>query len=156
MDYGRRPEGSESKLSTFKDGAKILFMFARLMKETQPMRFFGLIGGALFGLSAIFMSVPLVEFFMTGLVTHMPTWVGSIGLLLLATLSLVAGFILQSVAAGRAENKRLIYLNQPPRRGEMRPATKAYDDLSMVDAPGITPLMEELLTKPKATAKNKK
>ena len=43
LDYGRRPEGSPSKLSTFRDGAKILWMFAMLLKETQPMRFFGAI-----------------------------------------------------------------------------------------------------------------
>ena len=43
LDYGRRPEGSASKLSTFKDGAKILWMFAMLMKETRPLRFFGAI-----------------------------------------------------------------------------------------------------------------
>ena len=39
MDYGRRPEGSHSKLSTFRDGFKILWMFAMLAKETRPMRF---------------------------------------------------------------------------------------------------------------------
>ncbi len=121
LDYGRRPEGSDSKLATFKDGAKILFMFARLMKATQPMRFFGLIAAALFGVSAIFMTLPVYEFLTTGLVTRMPTWVGSIGLLLLATISMASGLILSSVAAGRTENKRMVYLNQPPHRGEMRP-----------------------------------
>ncbi|MEM8539997.1 MAG: glycosyltransferase [Pseudomonadota bacterium] len=121
LEYGRRPAGSDSKLSTFKDGAKILFMFARLMKSTQPLRFFGLIAAFLFGSSLIFMTVPFYEFFTTGLVTRMPTWVGAIGLLLLATLSLVAGLVLSSVAAGRAEHKRMVYLNQPPHRGEQRP-----------------------------------
>ena len=47
LSYGRRPEGSHSKLSTFKDGAKILWMFAMLMKETRPFTFFGLISGAI-------------------------------------------------------------------------------------------------------------
>ncbi len=41
LDYGRRPEGSHSKLSTFGDGGKILWMFAMLMKETRPFAFFG-------------------------------------------------------------------------------------------------------------------
>ena len=55
------------KLSTFKDGAKILFMFARLMKATQPLRFFGLIAAFLFGSSVIFMTLPLYEFSQQGL-----------------------------------------------------------------------------------------
>ncbi len=121
LDYGRRPEGSDSKLSTFKDGAKILFMFARLMKATQPLRFFGLISVGLLCMSLVSMIAPLAEYFTTGLVTKMPTWVGSIGLLLLSTLSLMTGLVLNSVAAGRAENKRMVYLNQTPHRGEMRP-----------------------------------
>ncbi len=41
LDYGRRPEGSTSKLSTYRDGGKILWMFALLMKETRPFAFFG-------------------------------------------------------------------------------------------------------------------
>src|SRR5690606_30468966 len=41
LDYGRRPEGSASKLSTYRDGARILWMFAMLLKETRPLRFFG-------------------------------------------------------------------------------------------------------------------
>jgi hypothetical protein len=121
LDYGRRPEGSASKLSTFKDGAKILFMFARLMKATQPLRFFGLISAVLLSASLVSMIAPIAEYFTTGLVTRMPTWVGAIGLLLLSTLSLMTGLVLSSVAAGRAENKRMVYLNQVPHRGEMRP-----------------------------------
>ena len=45
LDYGRRPEGSSSKLVDLQDGAKILWMFAMLMKETQPLRFFGAFAG---------------------------------------------------------------------------------------------------------------
>jgi len=157
LDYGRRPEGSDSKLSTFKDGAKILFMFARLMKSTQPLRFFGLISAFLFGSSVIFMTLPLYEFFTTGLVTRMPTWVGAIGLLLLATLSLVAGLVLNSVAAGRAEQKRMVYLNQPPHRGELRPnrdhaMRRSNGPRKQVKAPTLQPSAKALAK----TAKDKK
>lgn len=150
LNYGRRPEGSQSKLSTFKDGARILFMITRLMKETQPLRFFGLISAVLFATSLIFMVVPFYEFFTTGLVSKMPTWVGSIAILLLATLSLVSGLILQSVAAGRAEHKRMVYLNQPPRRGEMRPArsfdaARSRKGLPRIDAPSVEPTLRDLL-----------
>lgn len=123
LDYGRRPEGSSSKLSTVRDGVRILFMFVRMMKETQPLRFFSLIAGGLFAASVFFMIPPVYEYLTTGLVSRMPTWIGAVGLLLLATLMMVTGLVLDSVAAGRVEQMRMAYLNQPARRGEMRPAT---------------------------------
>ena len=118
LDYGRRPEGSSSKLSTFRDGARILWMFAMLMKETQPLRFFGTF--ALFFLAAsIGLMIPvLIEFAQTGLVPRMPTWVLSIGMLLLAMLSAVTGLILDSVSRGRAEQKRIFYLSISSGRAE--------------------------------------
>lgn len=127
LDYGRRPEGSQSKLSTFKDGFKILMMFARLMKETQPLRLFGMIATVLFMTSVIFMIPPVVEFVTTGIVDRVPTWIGAIGIMVLSMMSLMTGLILNSVAHGRAENKRMFYLNQPARRGEMRPTRKRAD-----------------------------
>lgn len=116
LDYGRRPEGSESKLSTFKDGAKILAMFAMLLKETQPFRFFGLIAIAFLIPSLALMAPVLGEYFVTGLVPRLPTWVLSVALLLLSMMSLVTGTILDSVARARAESKRMLYLSFAPRR----------------------------------------
>ncbi|MDX8501035.1 glycosyltransferase [Mesorhizobium sp. VK4C] len=120
LDYGRRPDGSSSKLSTFRDGARILWMFAMLMKETQPLRFFGTF--ALFFLAASIglMTPVLVEFAETGLVPRMPTWVLSVGLLLLSMLAMVTGLILDSVSRGRAEQKRIFYLSIPAGRIERR------------------------------------
>ncbi|MDX8456264.1 glycosyltransferase [Mesorhizobium sp. VK9D] len=125
LDYGRRPEGSSSKLSTFRDGARILWMFAMLMKETQPLRFFGTF--ALFFLAAsIGLMIPvLVEFAETGLVPRMPTWVLSIGMLLLAMLSMMTGLILDSVSRGRAEQKRIFYLSISSGRAERPPSGQA-------------------------------
>ncbi|MEM1378166.1 MAG: glycosyltransferase [Pseudomonadota bacterium] len=121
LNYGRRPEGSHSKLSTFKDGFKILFMFARLMQATQPFRFYGLASLFLFGSAVIFATPPIVEFLATGLVNRVPMWIGAVGLALLGTVIFACGLILNSVARARAEQKRLAYLMQPPHRGEMRP-----------------------------------
>ena len=120
LDYGRRPEGSDSKLSTFRDGLRILFMFARLMKETQPFRFFSIIAGVLFAASVFFMVPPVYEYLTTGLVERVPTWIGAIGLLMLSMLMMVTGLVLDSVAAGRVEQMRMAYLNQPPHDGEAR------------------------------------
>jgi glycosyltransferase involved in cell wall biosynthesis len=121
LDYGRRPEGSHSKLSTFKDGGKILWMFAMLMKETRPFTFFSLISGAILAASMAFMIPVLVEYFETGLVSRMPTWVLSMALLMISFLTFTAGLILDSVARSRNEQLRIHYLNQ--KTGIVRPET---------------------------------
>ena len=82
LDYGRRPDGSSSKLATFRDGSRILWMFAMLMKETQPLRFFGGFAVLFLVASLLLMGPVLVEYAETGLVPRMPTWVLSVGLLL--------------------------------------------------------------------------
>ncbi|MBL8576850.1 MAG: glycosyltransferase [Mesorhizobium sp.] len=117
LDYGRRPEGSSSKLSTYKDGARILWMFAMLAKETQPMRFFGMIASVFAAAGLILMTPILVEYAATGLVPRMPTWVLSLGLLMFATMMVVTGLVLDSVSRGRAELKRVAYLGLPALRG---------------------------------------
>ena len=124
LDYGRRVEGSASKLSTFGDGAKILWMFAMLMKETQPLRFFGAIATILLGISAALGVPVMIEFIETGLVPRIPTWVLSVGLLLLSMLMLVTGLVLDSVSRGRAEMKRIFYLSLPGRGEVAAPARK--------------------------------
>lgn len=118
LEYGRRPEGSESKLSTFKDGYKILKMFLSLMKETQPMRLFGYLA-AFFALLGIGFALPVViEFLTTGLVNKLPSWNLGIGMFTISMLAVFTGLILDSVARGRAEQKRIFYLSLPARRGE--------------------------------------
>lgn len=110
LDYGRRPEGSDSKLSTFKDGAKILLKFAGLMKETRPMLFFGYVGLAILSLSFVFMVPVLNDYFDTGLVERMPTWVLSMALLMMSIMVFVSGIILDSIAKSRVEQKRILYM----------------------------------------------
>jgi glycosyltransferase involved in cell wall biosynthesis len=111
LDYGRRPEGSHSKLSTLKDGGKILWMFAMLMKETRPFAFFGLISACFMLSSMAFMAPVLAEYFETGLVNRMPTWVLSMALMMISFMVFTAGLILDSVARSRAEQLRIHYLN---------------------------------------------
>ena len=135
LDYGRRPEGSSSKLSTFRDGAKILWMFAMLMKETQPLRFFGAFAIFFLASSLTLMTPVLIEFAQTGLVPRMPTWVLSVGLLLLSMLAMVTGLILDSVSRGRAEQKRIFYLSVPSGRVERRERTSETPKAE----PGKTP-----------------
>ncbi|MBX5232073.1 glycosyltransferase [Rhizobium sp. NLR4a] len=111
LDYGRRPEGSHSKLSTFRDGGKILWMFAMLMKETRPFAFFSAISAAFMLTSLGFMTPVLAEYFDTGLVSRMPTWVLSMALMMISFMLFTAGVILDSVARARAEQLRIHYMS---------------------------------------------
>ncbi len=109
--YGARPEGSQSKLSTFSDGFKILKMIAILIKEERPLQFFSVLF-ALFALASVIISIPVITTYMeTGLVPRLPTAVLATGLMLLGFLSLACGLILDTVTRGRKELKRLQYLN---------------------------------------------
>ncbi|MGF1592104.1 MAG: glycosyltransferase family 2 protein [Kiloniellaceae bacterium] len=111
--YKERPEGSESKLSTFRDGFRILRTILRLTKEERPLAFFSA-GGAVLALASVVLAFPLLLTFLeTGLVPRLPTAVLVCALMILAFLSLACGMILDSVAHGRREMKRLHYLTLP-------------------------------------------
>lgn len=111
--YGERPEDSHSKLRTFRDGFRILGMFAMLAKETRPAAFFGTIGLGLIGLAAL-LAVPLfLTYAQTGLVPRLPTAILATGLVIMAALSTVCGLILDSLARARIEAKRAVFLNFP-------------------------------------------
>ncbi|MGR6467074.1 glycosyltransferase [Rhizobium sp. PAMB 3182] len=116
LDYGRRPEGSHSKLSTFKDGGKILWMFAMLMKETRPFVFFGIISAFFMAASLSFMTPVLLEYFETGLVDRLPTWVLAMALIMISFMVFTAGLILDSVARSRVDHLRIHYLSLGPER----------------------------------------
>jgi hypothetical protein len=110
LPYGRRDEGSASKLRTFRDGLRILSTFALLLKETRPALFFGSLAGAATAL-AVALAIPIFATFIeTGLVPRMPTFVLCTGLTLFAALMGACGLILDSLARARVEQKRILYL----------------------------------------------
>ena len=110
VSYGTRPDGSASKLRTIADGTNILRAMLVLLKENRPLAFFGWIASA-FLATATVLGVPLaVTFAQTGLVPRLPTAVLATGLVLMGLLSGAAGLILDSIAKGRLEAKRLAYL----------------------------------------------
>jgi glycosyltransferase involved in cell wall biosynthesis len=113
LDYGRRPEGSHSKLSTFGDGRKILWMFAMLMKETRPFAFYLSISSALLAASLTFMTPVIIDYVQTGLVPRMPTWILSMVLLMVSAMTFTAGLILDSLARSRTELLRIHYMDLP-------------------------------------------
>ncbi len=111
--YKDRPVGSHSKLSTYRDGLRILLMIGRLVKEERPLQAFSFMA-VIFGLAAVIVAAPVfATYFETGLVPRLPTAVFAVALMLLAFLSLTCGLILESVTRGRREIKRLAYLAQP-------------------------------------------
>ncbi len=108
--YAARPEGSASKLNTYRDGWRILMMILTLFRSEKPLAFFGLIG-ALLALSSVGLSIPLfLTYFETGLVPRMPTAILATGLMILAFLCVFSGLILDTVVRGRRETRRLAYL----------------------------------------------
>ncbi len=112
--YSSRPEGSVSKLSTYADGWRILIAILHLYKDIRPFRFFSAIGAVL-TIMALGLAWPLfVTWLETGLVPRFPTAILATGIAVLAALSFTSGIILESVARGRLEGKRLAYLRYDP------------------------------------------
>lgn len=108
--YGARPEGSASKLSTFRDGWRILKTIAVLYRIERPVLFFGTVGAVLL-VAALLLSIPLVLTYIdTGLVPRFPTAILITGMVIVATLCFFAGLILDTVTRGRREVRRLAYL----------------------------------------------
>lgn len=95
--YKDRPEGSESKLSTFSDGFKVLKMIFNLFKDYKPLLFFSLLT-VLFFILGLLVGIPVItEFANTGFIDKLPSAVLATGLMILGALSFVAGFILDTV-----------------------------------------------------------
>ena len=113
VPYRARPEGTESKLRTYRDGARILSLILLLFKEFRPFAFFTTIA-VLLALLSVGLSIPVFqEYLETGLVPRFPTAILSTGIMLCAVLAFVCGIILDSVSRMRLESKRLRYLAVP-------------------------------------------
>lgn len=110
-NYGGRPAGSVSKLSTYKDGMKILSLIIRLFKHERPFTFFGIISIVLWMISLLLMVPVLSEFLATGLVPRFPTLILASSISVAGILSFFTGLILNTVTKGRKEAKFLFYLN---------------------------------------------
>ncbi|MDR2724206.1 MAG: glycosyltransferase [Holosporaceae bacterium] len=109
--YLERPSNSSSKLSSFRDGFQILIRIIKLLKETRPLFFFGIIFLLLFLISIIISYPVVVTFINTGLVPRFPTTILSSGLTILSFLSLACGIIMDSISKARREVKKLHYLH---------------------------------------------
>jgi glycosyltransferase involved in cell wall biosynthesis len=112
--YYARPAGSFSKLHTWRDGFRILGTILRLYRSERPLRFFTAIG-ILLTVVSIGLAIPIVITYLEeGIVPRLPTAVLSMGLMIMAVLSLSSGLVLDTVTRGRREMKLLAYLSQAP------------------------------------------
>ncbi|MGH8228157.1 MAG: glycosyltransferase family 2 protein [Steroidobacteraceae bacterium] len=120
-EYRERPAGTMSKLSTYRDGLRILRTILYLVKEEKPLAFFTSMAAVL-AIVSLALGVPVViEFMHTHLVPRLPTALLAAALAILAFMSFACGLILDTVSRGRAEAKRLAYLSLPVRFTPVRP-----------------------------------
>ena len=123
--YFARPAGSVSKLSTWRDGLRILATIVRLYRAERPLPFFAAIG-AILAAVAIVLAIPIfVTYAQLGTVPRFPTAILSTGLMILASLAGLCGLVLDTVTRGRREMKMLAYLAQ-----KSEPANSGSEDRS--------------------------
>lgn len=112
-EYCGRMVGSRSKLHTIPDGLRILRTIMMLVKQERPLQSFGLTGTILLS-AGLGLGLPVIlHFLRNGNVPRLPTALLATGLVLASSLSFVCGLILDQVARGRKELKRLAYLSIP-------------------------------------------
>lgn len=145
VGFRDRPDGSESKLSTFGDGFRILGLITQLVQHERPRLYYGLLT-LIFGALSLILGIPvIVEYFNTGLVPRFPTAFLAAILMLLAILMGSIGLILDGIRRGRRELARLHYLGLQavaPVIPELKSATPVSDDRDERDAPIERPVQE--------------
>ena len=104
VEYRDRPAGSESKLNTYSDGAKVLGTILRLYKNYRPFGFFSLLAAMIAVLSAGFMVPVVAEYFRTGLVPRFPTLIVCACGMVAALLLFTAGIVLSNLLTQDARN----------------------------------------------------
>ena len=126
LPYGKRPEGSSSKLSSVKDGLRIFGAFLALFKTIKPATFFGTIASGV-AMASLVLAFPLfVEYLQTGLVPRMPTALLCTGMMIVSLLLAMSGLVIGAVTRAQAENMRLFYLAMPANRVD--PTETVADD----------------------------
>jgi glycosyltransferase involved in cell wall biosynthesis len=97
VDYRDRPDGSESKLNTFRDGARVLLTIISIFRHYRPLMFFGALSLLLI-LCSLVAGMPVIEDWLEHqYIYHVPLAILASGLTLLSGLSLALGIILDSI-----------------------------------------------------------
>lgn len=98
IQYRDRPEGSVSKLDTVGDGIKVMSTIFRMIREYKPLPFFGGLGLIIGIVGIVLCGTVTFEFAKTGVVTHFPTLIGAVMLVITGLLLIIAGIILDVMA----------------------------------------------------------
>lgn len=110
VNYRDRPEGSVSKLNTYRDGFRVLKTIGRLFKEYKPTIFFSIIG-LIFLVIAVVFAVPVfADYFKTGLVPRYPTLIFSGFMLIISILMFVCGLLLEVVVKKHRQMFELVLI----------------------------------------------
>ena len=95
--YGKRPEGSHSKLRTFSDGARVLLKIIDIFKAYRPLLFFHAVASLLFCMGLLIGGVPVAEFIESGRISHLPSAVLASGIMVIAVICAAIGTILDAI-----------------------------------------------------------
>lgn len=98
IQYRDRPEGSVSKLDTVGDGIRVMSTIFRMIREYKPLPFFGGLGLIIGIVGIVLCGTITFEFAKTGVVTHFPTLIGAVMLVIAGLLLIIAGIILDVMA----------------------------------------------------------
>jgi glycosyltransferase involved in cell wall biosynthesis len=116
IEYRDRPEGSESKLSTFRDGIKVLTIILSLFKDYKPLVLFCFVAALFIVLGLAFGVSVVIDFLNTGLVERFPTAILAVSLIIVGMLSLVCGLVLDTTVKGYRKQYELDVMRECSQR----------------------------------------
>jgi hypothetical protein len=108
VEYADRPQGSHSKISKFKDGSRIIFTIFTLLRDYRPMIFFSYLGGVFMLIGLFLGSVVIEEFYLTGLISRIPTAILSTAFIMVGVNAMISGLILSAVGRRQKETEIII------------------------------------------------
>ncbi len=120
IEYQDRPEGSESKLNTYSDGFKVLKTIVTLYKNYRPLSFFMWLSLVLFIIGSIFITPVLIDYFKTGLVPKIPSFIASIFFYICTIQSFFGGLILDTFTRKNKQDFEINYTKYSDKLKQLR------------------------------------
>lgn len=105
--YRDRPEGSVSKLNTVQDGIKVVKTIVKMYKDYKPRKFFFIIAFILFLIGLLIGLPVIIEFAKTHYITKLPSAVLATGFMLISSVALQSGVILDTIVKANKEKYEL-------------------------------------------------
>ena len=109
IGYRDRPAGSQSKLNTYVDGARVIKTIVMLYRNYKPFSFFTLISLLCFLIGTIFFIPVIIDYINIGMVPKMPSFVCSVCFYIVAIQSFFTGMILDTIIKKNKQDFELIY-----------------------------------------------